>query len=245
MYLRLITLILLIGGGQFCNAELSTREILKRCDQARGNLEGVRWTVSVAEMDGHEESLREIHVQAKGFDMLAETLSPPRQKGHKLLQVKNNMFFYKPGLSKPVPVSLRQKLAGKAANGDIASTNYAEDYVVVAVEEGAHQGKPCFVYELEAQVRSVTYARIRYWVCKERFVGLRADYFTASGEKQIKTAEMDYAHRVDSGDGARWFISEMMIRDTLASTAVTRLSFSEPELGEVPARVFNVNAMAR
>ena len=38
------------------------------------------------------------------------------------------IWFIKPGLRKPVSISARQRLVGDAANGDIATTNYARDY---------------------------------------------------------------------------------------------------------------------
>jgi hypothetical protein len=231
--------------GAAASAALSPGEILRRCDAARGNLGGVRWRVEVTDLSGGRNEARLIDVRARGFDMVAETLAPPRLKGHKLLLVRNSMWFHQPGLSKAVPVSLRQKLTGRAANGDIASTNYAEDYRILAVEDGEHAGEACHVFHLEAVSRSVTYARIRYWVSKERLVGVRADYFSASGEKLIKTAEMSYDHCVATGQGDRPFISEMRIRETLVSDDQTRLVFSPPELGEVPARLFRPESLAR
>ncbi len=224
---------------------LSHTEILAKCDAARGNMEGVEWEVSVKEESVGKSDERRIHVQAKGFDMVAETLAPPRQKQHKLLLVKNNMWFYKPGLSKPVPVSLRQKLTGQAANGDIASTNYAKDYEILSTSAAEHNGEACTLYELKATSKSVSYARIHYWVSKERHVGLRADYYNASGSKRLKTATMRYENEVELEGQHRPFISEMEIADTATSDTVTRLSFSKPKLGKISPRAFNLQALTR
>lgn len=224
---------------------LNHTEILAKCDAARGNMDGVEWEVTVTEETAGNSDQRRIHVQARGFDMVAETLAPPRQKQHKLLLVKNNMWFYKPGLSKPVPVSLRQKLTGQAANGDIASTNYASDYEILETSDATHEGEPCTLYQLKATSKSVSYARIHYWVSKERQVGLRADYYNASGSKRLKTATMLYENSVETDGHASPFISEMIIADTATSDTVTRLKFSKPKLGKISARAFNLQTLTR
>jgi ABC-type oligopeptide transport system ATPase subunit len=109
-------------------------EILKECDEARGNLGGITWTVFVEALERGRKNAHRILVKSSGFNVVAETLMPPRRKGQLLILVKGNMWFYKPDLSKPVPVSQRQKRLGLAANGDIASTNYAEDYDILSFD---------------------------------------------------------------------------------------------------------------
>jgi len=247
MCTRILSICALLFIGARAHSEINeiqAKEVLRQADAARGNLDGVTWTVDISEGD-NESTSRTIRVQARGFNMLAETLSPPRQKGHKLLLVQNNMWFYKPDLSKPVPVSLRQKLSGRAANGDLASTNYAEDYTVLSISENDLDGQACFVFELEAISRNVTYARIRYWVSKEQLVGLRADYYNTAGNKLLKTASMSYHNEVIVDGIKRPFISKMQIRDAIDNRAATSLRFSIPELGEIPARIFNPNALNR
>ena len=53
------------------------------------------------------------------------------------------IWFVKPGLRRPVSISARQRLSGDAANGDIASTNYARDYEGTLAGEEAVNGEPC------------------------------------------------------------------------------------------------------
>ena len=120
-------LYLLVAAWLFHTASAianETHEILRKADQSRGNLEGITWTVIAA--DKRSESMT-FDVKARGFDILAENVAPPRDRGNKVLMVNGNMWFYKPGLSKPVPISQRQRLMGNVAYGDIAATNYADD----------------------------------------------------------------------------------------------------------------------
>lgn len=224
---------------------LTPVEILRTADRARGNHEGISWTVSVTALEDGKEEKRTISVQARGFDMLAETRAPANQKGQKLLLVKRNMWFHKPGISKPVPVSLRQKLMGRAANGDIAATNYAEDFDIESVTESELDGTPCYQFELVANSKKTTYARIRYWITRENLVGIRADYYTKNGDKRIKTARLEYDNTVDIDGAAQPFISSMTIAEELTSQTRTVLEFSDPTLGVIPDRAFNVNLLGR
>ena len=45
--------------------------------------------------------------------------------------------------------------------------------------------------------KKTTYDRIKYWISKDRVVGVKAEYFTVSG-KQFKSAAMAYTNTVGS-----------------------------------------------
>lgn len=227
------------------SAELSPREILRESDEARGNLSGVTWTVDIVAQDGGGTNTRTLDVKARGFDVFARTVSPPRRAGDTLVMVDGNMWFYQPDLSKPVPISRRQKLIGKAANGDIAATNYADDYNVVSLSDGENDGEACHLFDLKAKSSKTTYSKIRYWVSKKRLVGTKAEYYTATGNKLIKTAQMTFNNRVTTDRGSRAFISRMVISDELTSRDTTTMSFSEPVFTSVSADTFNLNLLKR
>ncbi len=222
---------------------LADKDILRHADRARGNLEGVIWPVFIDAQEDRNRDERHLEVQARGYDFLAVMTDPPKVRGHKLLMVNHNMWFAKPGLSKPVPVSPRQKLVGGASYGDIAATNYAEDYEVLEVSQGTIHDEPCYVFDLKAAHKNVTYDRIKYWISRERLVGVRAEYYTLS-EKKFKEAEFEYNHKIEQpGGSTQPFISSMRIVETLASNNVTILHFGVPRLEPIPASVFNVNTL--
>lgn len=223
---------------------LDTTEVLRRADEARGNVEGITWTVDLEAVRGKRADSSTYIVKSRGFDIMAENLAPPKSKGNKILMLKGNMWFYKPGLSKPVPVSRRQKLLGLASNGDIASTNYADDYEPMAIGEEMIDGEPCYVYELKSKDKKTTYDRIKYWVSKDRNVGIKAEYFTVSGKK-FKIATMEYDNVVSINGQERPFISKFAIRDDLTTNNVTTLTLTEPVIGELPDYVFNLNLLAQ
>ncbi len=222
----------------------SPTDILREADRARGNLAGVAWVVNCDYRDEKGDHAIGYAVQAKGFSFLGEVLAPPKSKGQKLLMAGGNMWFYKPDLSKPVPISQRQKLLGSAAYGDIASTNYAEDYEAAPLPEETLDGEECWVFDLTARTKKATYDRIRYWVSKKRMVGVRGEYFTVSGKK-FKSAVMAYDNSVPGAGGRRPFISRMVITDEILREYRTVMTFSHPELRAIPDRVFDLNFLAR
>lgn len=217
-------------------------EILHLADQSRGNLEGVNWEVYLESMQGEKKSTMTLDVNARGFDIRAENLAPTKYKGNKILLLKGNMWFYKPGISKPVPISRRQKLLGLAAYGDIASTNYSEEYEGNIVTEEGIDGELCFVFDLKPKSKKTTYDRIKYWVSKERLVGVRAEYFTVSGKK-FKSAQMEYRHMVTIDGQSRPFISRITFSDELMSSDSTFLAFKSPVFKKLPDYIFNLNLL--
>jgi hypothetical protein len=217
-------------------------EILKKADQARGNRDGITWEVAILSAENTGRGPMIFHVRARGFDTLATALSPPKDKGNKVLMVNGNMWFYKPGLSKPVPISARQKLMGNASYGDIAATNYYRDYDATLLGDETIADESCHVFDLKAKMPTATYDHIRYWVSKNREVGIKAEYYTVSGKK-IKTARMFYNREIDVDGIRRPFISEIHIADAFVTKDTTVLAFDKPALAALPDHIFNRNLL--
>jgi hypothetical protein len=215
--------------------------ILKEADESRGNLQGVSWEVVVESIEAQRTTdTMTWNIKARGFDISGLSLDPPKYKGNKLLMTNNNMWFYKPGLSKPIPIAQRQKLTGNAAYGDIASTNYAQDYEPTLLPEETVDGELCNVFDLVSKNNNTTYDKIKYWVSKKRIVGIKAEYFTVSGKK-FKLADMEYKNKVKVNGTIRPFISKITMKDTLINENVTYLSMNKPRFEPLPDYIFNIN----
>lgn len=224
------------------HAAMSPEEILRKADEARGNMEGVEWEIDIKSIEGGKEQSRVIRVSARGFKSLADFLAPANVKGQKMLMIDRNMWFVKPGLSKAVPISPRQKLLGGAANGDIASTNYAGDYKVTHTADGTVNGEACYLFDLSAVDKKVTYDRIKYWISKERLLGLKAEFYTVSG-KMFKTATFEYENSIMVEGIPRPFISKMVITSAVIKADVTTMSFRKVVFKNIPDSMFNLNLL--
>lgn len=235
-----VTWVVIGGAANAVDGQMRASEILAQADEARGNLDGVEWQLHLRAEDSKDEQEMTMAVQARGFDVVTTTLAPANSKGNRLIMLKENMWFDKPGLSKPVPISKRQKLMGTAAYGDIASTDYANDYNPTLLGEDDVEGKLCWVYDLQAKHRNVTYDRIKYWVEKDQMIGVKAEYFTVSGKK-FKSAKMEYANRVERDGKLKPFISSISISGEMLRNERTVLTLTNPVLRKIPDYVFDLN----
>lgn len=202
---------------------------LMQAERSRGIMTGdtgVQWTVNVT---GTKNA--KFVATSQGGKIYAEVIEPADATGRKYLaEAKGNMWFWKPGLSRPVSVSKRQRLSGDAAIGDIASTSFVNGYKVAGQESGEVNGEPATVYTLKANSLGDTYAMIKYWVTSGENLGKKAEFYAKSGTL-LRTSTMEYGN---SANG-RPFLSKMVIKD---SSKTINLAFSNVKLGNFPKQMF-------
>lgn len=233
-----------MGIHIFSAYAMTPEEILKKSDEARGNADGIEWEIAMTSVESGREQERTIRVSARNFNSLAEFIAPANVKGQKMLMVDRNMWFAKPGLSKPVPISSRQKLLGGAANGDIASTNYSGDYRITHADEDTVNQEPCYLFDLAAVDKKATYDRIKYWISKKRIAGVKAEFYTVSG-KMFKTATFEYENGITINGERRPFISRMVITSAIMKEDVTTMNFRKVSFKQIPDAMFNLNLLVR
>ena len=220
-------------------------DLLRAADRARGGLgTGITWNVTVEATDEGTTTSRTFLVKARGLDALVEALAPARYKGEIMLFNDRTIWFVKPGLRKPVSISPRQRLTGDAANGDIATTNYARDYEGTITGESTVEGEACYTLDLKARARNVTYDRIRYWISKKRRLGLKAEFLTVGGEV-FKSATFTYGNVLKTAEGTFEFVSRMHIRDETGARTETVMSFAQPRSETHAPSLFNINNVVR
>jgi outer membrane lipoprotein-sorting protein len=224
--------------------ERSVKDILRASDRARGNLDGIVWNITITSTEDGASESRGMTVKVKKNNTLARFTSPANMNDRMVLMVDRNMWFIRSGLKKPVSLSPRQKLLGDAANGDIASTNYVDDYHGVLLGEETVQSEPCYVLDLKAANKNVTYDRIKYWVSKERLVGVQAEFYTLSG-KLFKTAAFQYDNRIRVNEEEVPFVSELVIRDAIQKDRVTTMTYGKIKVEPIPDSTFNLNLLVR
>jgi hypothetical protein len=223
----------------------SADQLLRDADRARGGMAtGITWNATVGTTGEDAGTSRTFLVKARGNDALVEALAPPRYKGEIMLFNDRTIWYVKPGLRRPISISARQRLHGEAANGDIASTNYARDYEGTVVGEDTVGGQPVWTLDLKARARNVTYDRIRYWVSKKGHLGVKAEFLTVSGDV-FKSATFDYGNRARTPAGEFDFVSRMTITDATGAGTVTTITFGQPRVETHPTSMFNINNVVR
>ncbi|MDF1739040.1 MAG: outer membrane lipoprotein-sorting protein [Verrucomicrobiales bacterium] len=224
---------LLIGALSLTSLHAQDAALLQ-AEQARGIMTGntgVQWTVSVT---GNKSA--KFIATSQGGKIVAEVIEPADATGRKYLaESDGDMWFWKPGNSRPVSVSKRQRLSGDAAIGDIASTSYVDGYKVVGSESGEVNGEPATVYTMKANSLGDTYAKIKYWVTTNGNLGKKAEFYTKS-DTLLRTSTMEYNNKANG----RPFLSKMQIRD---SSKTINIAFSNVKISSFPAKMFTREAL--
>ncbi len=222
--------------------------ILKKADFYRGGqVSGIMWEVNVRNIErGEVRNELNLKVEASTTETqqfaLITFLKPRKYSGQKLLLRGNNMWFVKKGLSRPVPISGRQRLSGSASNADVASANYYQDYSIDAVNEVVEQNISYWLFELKAKNNLVSYSKIKYWVSKKENFGIKAEFYGKS-DKLIKTAMFKYENQLIYNSEKENYISQVNIVDNINSEDSTILQMSSPEFIEFNNSKFQKNAL--
>ncbi len=171
----------------------------------------------------------------------AEFLSPARDKGTKYLKIKDNMWMYLPSVDKIIKISgamLRQSMMGSDFSYEDAlestqllqkynATLVSEETVPVTFKEGGKlvtRDRVCYVVDLTAKVKEITYFRRMVWVDKLLFVPVKEDLFALSGKK-LKEMTMGDIQRF----GSRHYPMYMTMSNLLRANSRTEMFTTRAE----------------
>jgi len=151
-----------------------------------------------------------------GIDLaFTEYLSPPREKGTKMLKLGDKLWTYSPQTDRVIQISghmLRQSVMGS----DMSYNDMMEDRPLIelyeATLEGSEEidGRSHWIMLLEAKVKGLSYPKRRAWIDKEYLLPTKEELYAKSG-KLLKTSTMDGIKKVQG----RWFPSRFVFKDEL------------------------------
>lgn len=240
--MKFLALIILSSSLSLADEALS---LLKESDKARGAIgDGLTWDLVIDTEEDGEASSREFVVKVKGNDAHVESTAPARNKGEVFIFNDRNMLFYKPTLKKPISISARQKLTGQAANGDIASTNYARDYDPEIEKTEEINKEKVFVLMLKAKANNLTYDKIRYWITANSKLAIKAEFLNLQG-KPFKIGELTYKNTIQSNGKSVPFISELKITDAKFPKNISFIKYKKPKAEKLSNALFNANNLSR
>jgi len=175
-----------------------------------------------------------------------EYLAPAREKGTKMLKLKDKLWMYAPATDRTILISghmLRQSVMGS----DLSYEDMMEDkkltdhYAAVVVGTEPFDGRACWVLELSATSKEVAYARRKIWVDQERIIPLKEELFAKSG-KLLKKLELTDVVRLDG----RWFPKRMLFKDVLKKGKGTEFIIDEIQFDQqIPKYIFSKAALRK
>lgn len=173
-------------------AEMSGQEIVKKVDDKMDRTGSLsKLEMKVYRSNKLKKTYR-MNMKSEGDEkILVDFLYPPRNKGEKYLKVSESMWIYRPKINKVIRISGRSSFSGSDfSNTDILSVRLDKDYdsTLLGIED--YNGRQAYKLELIAKSEEVTYAKIIYWVDKEKLIPLKRDFYTISGHL-LKTLILD------------------------------------------------------
>jgi len=241
--------LLFLFGISFCVAEnifaeTNAAQLVRDADGYRGYLNSAfTATLEVTSIVPEKEPRsNRLALSVKGLDSLVKFEAPARDKGKAMLFKHRELWFHAPRTKRLIRLTPAQRLLGEASNGDVAGTRFADDYEAELSRRETVNDTPCFVLDLKAVDRKVTYARIRYWVSEKGHRPVRSEHFAISG-KLLKTAE--YTKFTVVTDDAVPKLAKLIIHNPLKTGQRTILVYSNWKKQELSSSLFQKNYLKR
>ncbi len=175
-----------------------------------------------------------------------EFLAPAREKGTKMLKLKDMLWDYSPSTDRTIMISgslLRQSVMGS----DLSYEDMMEDphlpnlYSAAVVSEDTLGGRNCWILDLTAKKEDIAYNHRRVWVDKDRYVMLRENLYAESG-KLLKTVDVREVMKVQG----RWLAKSVLYKDVLKDGEGTEFLVDSIVLdADIPDYLFSKAALKR
>lgn len=190
-------------------------------------------------------------VRSKGYargaiESFSEYLSPAKEKGTKMLKLKDKLWIYSPDTDRIIQLSghmLKQSVMGS----DLSYEDMMEDrelldmYKAEVIREETLDERKTWIVELEAIVDDVTYYKRKMWIDQERYVPLKEELFAKSGQLLKKTIMSDIVQIQD-----RWYPKKINFKDMLKSGKGTDFIIIDIEFNpDIPSYIFSKAALKK
>ncbi|MBF0485648.1 MAG: outer membrane lipoprotein-sorting protein [Candidatus Omnitrophica bacterium] len=220
----------------------SASDILARSDEIRNPQADYSLDVKITSVKpGRADALSSYEVLVSGRDRtIVRTLTPPIDRGRVILMLGKDLWAYLPNLAKPLRISLRERLTGDVANGDIARANFVGDYTPELVRTEDIDGKTYLVLELKANAEDVTYSKVMLWLEKDTDNPLKAEFYAVSG-RLLKTCS--YEDFREFGGEVR--PTRVVMMDAVVKGQQSVLEYSNIDIKPIPEKYFTKDYMKK
>ena len=244
--IRLLSLLVTLLAVSFALQPPSGDDILKKVDQNMFSENKI--VVSRMVIHGRRDTRT---VESKSWqrgtsESYTEFLAPAREKGTKMLKLKDMLWDYSPSTDRTIMISgslLRQSVMGS----DLSYEDMMEDphlpniYSAKVVSEDTLFGRNCWILDLTAAKEDIAYHHRRLWVDKDRYVPLRENLYAESG-KLLKTMDIREVMKVQG----RWLAKSILYKDVLKEGEGTEFIVDSVTLdAEIPDYLFSKAALRR
>jgi outer membrane lipoprotein-sorting protein len=230
-----ILLSLLLPLPQVLGADPSPESILNQADEVRNPQSDYTVDVTVTSVKpGKDPKTAKYEVMIKGkTKTVIKTIAPAVDRGTSMLMVDYDFWVFLPTISKPLRISLQQRLLGEVANGDIARVNFSGDYSPKLLKTENIKNIDYYVLELTAKDERVTYHRVILWVQKDNFHPFKAEFYAVSG-RILKTASYEDYRQI----AGRLRPTRLVLNDPLVRGQQSIIEYSNVVAAALPDKYF-------
>ena len=201
---------------------------------------GLRVTADVTA--GSETLTVQVDLQERAARLTVQ--APAARQGEVLLLVGERLWYTRPGLLRPAPISAQQALQGAATNRDVVFllTRAKDAYDAALSGTETVDGTPTRVLQLTARTAEAPYPRVRVWIADDPRRVLRLVFQDSKGQ-DLRQADLRWGGSVVI-DGKTWpFPTGATVRDLRRAGAPTVVTWRDPVAMGFPADHFKPEAL--
>lgn len=219
-------------------------EILKKVDQ---NISSENRIMESSMTIHGKRSTRTITSRSWGEGVkksFTEYLSPPAEKGTKMLKLDGQLWIYSPSTDRIIQIAghmLRQSVMGSDLSyEDMMDDRKLHDIYMASMERtDTLEGREVWVLNLAAKVPDVAYHSQKIWIDRERYIPLKQEMYAKSGQLLKETVLKD-VRKVQE----RWFPFTMVYKDMLKQGQGTEFKITAIRFNQqIPGYIFTKAAL--
>lgn len=161
-------------------------------------------------------------------DILLRYLTPATDYNNLILSRDDKMWIYMRKTSRPIPISMQQRLLGDASVGDVLNVEFRNRYKGTMTR----QDKTILI-SLDAVNASALYEKVQLTVDERSYRPIQARFLTRNG-KELKLLRFVSFIKTNG----REIASQMEIADRIEKARMTRIKFSGFSFSVLPAGYF-------
>ena len=173
-------------------------------------------------------------------------VSPAKDKGTKYLKMGDNMWMYLPSVEKVIKIAghmLRQSMMGSdfSYEDSLEMKKLRTHYDAEIVGEEQITGRICYILDLTANKRDVTYYRRKIWVDKEHFIILKSELYAKSG-KLLKEMTSQKVEQFNN----RYYPTHSTMKNKLRKNSKTEMITVDIKFDvNIPDELFSIRNLKR
>jgi len=224
---------------------LSGEEIMERVDGNRF-YEKIEYNGKMTIKKKKKIRVKTMHIYSEGEEKTLIEFTNPEDRGTKYLKLVDEMWIYFPDAEEIIKISghmLRESMMGSDFSYEdmLENKKLLEKYAVEVIGGEAINERECYVLELNAINKKVSYAKRKFWVDRERFVVLKAQLFALSG-KLLKEIVMEKVEKY----GDRYFATKVTMINKLTKNTSTTFEMEELDFDvDIPDGTFSKRRLER